>query len=91
MKITVTPVCQHPDLQQRAGLGDGWKKFVERYRGKSTTGTHVIVSHHGVCLDGTWVIRRDRRKKSNREPGHPWLSGDTPYTGFTIDVDSAIK
>jgi len=60
MKIIVTPECRHED---------GWSDH-----GQPFTGQHVVVSLHGVCLDGEWVIRRDRRAIRNREPGHPWLT-----------------
>lgn len=55
-------------------------------------GSHVIIATLGVILDGTGVIERDRRMKSNRVDGHPWLSADrqdaTAWAGFRVNVDT---
>lgn len=82
MKITVTPECRHED---------GWTDHGEPF-----TGQHVVVSLDGVCLDGEWIIRRDKRAIRNREPGHPWFTTDynnsrtddarTGWTTFRVEV-----
>jgi hypothetical protein len=55
------------------------------------SGSHAVISTEGVCLDGTWVIRRDRRMKSNRIAGHPWMVEDrqvlTGWANFRVEVD----
>lgn len=76
MRIEVTPECLHPD-----GFRD---------HGVPLVGQHVIVSSEGVCLDGEWVIKRDRRAKKNREPGHPWIA-EVPWTGFSVRVEPNAK
>ena len=74
MKVTVTPICQHPD-----GFSD---------HGASYTGSHLVVSGWGVWVNGVIVIQRDRRAIRNREPGHPWLTeGTGPWTGFRVEVE----
>lgn len=73
MKVIVTPECNHDST---------WYDHGEPFVGR-----HVLVSSEGVCLDGVWVIRRDRRMKTNRMQGHPWLTDDEgPWTTFTVDV-----
>jgi hypothetical protein len=74
VKITVTPVCSHED---------GYTDSGQPYKGQ-----HAVISNEGVCLDGEWVIQRDRRMKKNREPGHPWIIGRTePRTSFRVTVE----
>lgn len=84
MKITVTPVCRHPD-----GYID---------HGPAITGRGVVINRDGVWLDGQAVIQRDRRAIKAREKGHPWLvteSHSSPgtrvlrgaWTGFRVEVE----
>ena len=82
MKITVTPICQHPRV-----LGE--EPFYGS--GASYVGQHVVISTWGVWIDGESVIQRDRRIKVNREPGHNWIAEGAPWTGFQVDVDPEIK
>lgn len=82
MKITITPSCAHKD---------GWTS-----RGQPMTGRHLIVSGYGACLDGVWVIRRDRRAIKNRVLEHPWVTSngspdpslrDITWTTFSVEVE----
>ena len=73
MKVTVTPICSHPD-----GYSNSGDRLV---------GQHAIISRDGVWLDGEKVVSRDRRAKVNREAGHPWIAGVTTWTGFRVDVE----
>jgi hypothetical protein len=76
--VRVTPVCNH------SHLGDpSFTTSAEAYEG-----THLVVNHQGVWVDGEWVIQRDRRMKSNRERGHDWLAEGAPYTGFYVSVET---
>lgn len=57
----------------------------------SFKGGHAIVSIYGVWIDGKQVIERDRRMKSNRVAGHPWIAGDraadTAWQSFKVIVE----
>lgn len=83
MKIYVTTECRHED--------SGWTS-----KGAPFVGQHVVISRYGVCLDGDWVITRDRRAIKNREVGHPWLTSNNhpdpayrnvPWTTFSVEVE----
>jgi len=78
VKVYVRPVCDH------SWIGDN--TFTNS--GKAYEGTHLIVNHQGVWVDGQQVIYRDRRAKVNREKGHPWLAEGAPYTGFLVSVET---
>jgi hypothetical protein len=71
--VRAVPMDSHPDGYHHSG---------EAY------GTHLVVNHQGVWVDGEHVIQRDRRAKVNRTPGHPWLAEDAPYTGFYINCET---
>ena len=77
VRVAVTPTCRHDD---------GWLDHGTPFEGRS-----LIVHSGGVLVDGKWVIRRDRRMKKNRTPGHNWLGGGTAWTGFDVDVETARK
>lgn len=57
----------------------------------SFRGQHLIASSWGVWLDGDQVIERDRRMKSNRIPGHPWMLSDRKnslaWVTFKVDLN----
>jgi hypothetical protein len=82
MKVYVTAIDQHPveghpgDFRDSALVG---------------VGQHVVVSSHGVIVDGVWVLRKDRRAKKNRQAGHPWLTevggNYKHWTTFAVNVD----
>ena len=74
VKVSVTPFCLH---------ADGWSDHGEAYEG-----THLVVNHQGVWVDGEQVIYRDRRARVNREKGHPWLADGAPYSGFSVSVET---
>jgi hypothetical protein len=74
MKVVVTLECRHAD-----GFSD--------HRDRS--GGRVFVGNDTVILDGLEVVKRDRRPRREREPGHPWLDVDgATWTGFTVRVES---
>ncbi len=80
MRVTATPICHHED---------GWTSSGEPF-----AGSHLIVGSDGVWIDMVHVIKRDRRAKRNREPGHPWRTnnGSAEYnaigwTSFHVTVE----
>lgn len=73
MKITVTPVCTHPDGYSNSGA--------------TMRGRGIVVNRDGVWLDGQPAIARDRRPVKDREAGHPWLV--VTQRGQTRPLDNA--
>jgi hypothetical protein len=83
MKVIVTPVDIHPVEGH---------PLPHRDHGEPFTGRMVFCSREGVLLDGRWVIKRDRRRKSDQLPGHPWLTRGPlgwgiNWTSFSIGVE----
>jgi hypothetical protein len=74
IKVRVVPECLHED---------GWADHGQAFEGK-----YLVVSHNGVYVDDEWVVERDRRMKSNREPGHSWLAHGKAWTGFRVTVET---
>lgn len=83
MKVYVTPVDIHPVEGHPVPHYD---------RGEPFEGSHLVVTRDAVIVDGEVVIRRDRRAKVSRTPGHPWLTaGNVFWTGFSVEVEANIK
>lgn len=81
MRIFITPIDQHPVEGHDGDFSDHREPFV---------GSHLVVSADGVWLDRKQVLIKDRRRKVNRVPGHPWMTVEadpTYWTGFTITVE----
>lgn len=98
MRVTVTPLCDHREARLR---DPAYRPVDETERnhfshGAPLVGRHAVVSRDGVWLDGKPVLRRDRRAKVDRIPGHPWvISNGHPdpryqrigWTSFRIEVE----
>jgi len=94
MKVSVTPVCTH-----RASIDDKdqWSGPIEwTSQGEPFEGRSMTVTLDGVWVDGQQVIRRDRRSKKDRQPGHHWLTSNghadpnlrnIGWTGFRVEVE----
>lgn len=78
-RFTVTAECHHP-VDGHPEKYDDWHELA--------TGTSITANSDYVIVDGEIVLRRDRRMKKNRIPGHPWLDEDgLYYTTFDIRVE----
>lgn len=73
MRVTVTPICKHPD---------GWTDS-----GTPETGERLAVSEDLVLLDHVPAMRRGLRSEG-LPPGHPWLDRNgQAWTSFRVEVE----